>query len=227
MLVRDWMNRELVTVAADDSMETAALKMKAHDVRLLPVMIKKDVLVGVVSDRDLKRASASDATLLEVHELAYLLTQVKVKDIMTPHPVTVNWDFTVEEAAALMLSRQISGLPVIGPDDKLMGIITQNDVFRLLIALTGVGRRGMQFALEVADHPGALHAVEEAIRAHGGRIISILTSREGAGQGYRKVFVRAQEVKRAELAQLMATLGQAGRLLYLVDHLENRRQVFA
>ena len=226
MLVRDWMNRELVTVWADDSMETAALKMKAHDVRLLPVLVKQDVLVGVVSDRDLKRASASDATLLDVHELAYLLTQVKVKDIMTPRPVTIKWDFTVEEAAALMLSRKISGLPVIGADEKLMGVITQNDVFRLLIALTGVGRRGIQFALEVADHPGALQAVEEGIRNHGGRIVSILTTHEGATHACRKVFVRAQEVRRAELPQLLDTLGRAGRLLYMVDHLENRRQVF-
>jgi len=226
MLVRDWMNRELVTVWADDSMETAALKMKAHEVRLLPVLVKQDVLVGVVSYRDLKRASASDATLLDVHELAYLLTRVKVRDIMTPEPVTVTWDFTVEEAASLMLSRKISGLPVIGPDEKLMGVITQNDVFRLLIALTGVGRRGMQFALEVADHSGALQVVEEGIRAHGGRIVSILTTREGATQGYRKAFVRAQEVRRAELPQLLEALGRAGRLMYMVDHLENRRQIF-
>ena len=85
--------------------------------------MRKDKLVGILTDRDLKRASASDATLLDVHELNYLLTKVKVADIMSKNPITVPPDFTLEETASLLLHNKISGVPVMAADGKVIGII--------------------------------------------------------------------------------------------------------
>ena len=82
MLVKNWMSKNVITVDEKDSMQDAMKHLKEHDIRMLPVM-KKGKLVGIVTDRDLKKASASDATTLEIHELLYLLTKIKVKDIMT------------------------------------------------------------------------------------------------------------------------------------------------
>ncbi len=95
MLVKNWMSKNVITVDENDSMQDAMKYLKEHDIRMLPVM-KKGKVIGIVTDRDLKRASASDATTLEVHELLYLLTKIKVKDIMTRDVITVPPDYTVD-----------------------------------------------------------------------------------------------------------------------------------
>ena len=141
MLVKNWMSKEVITIDADDSMSNAMDLLKKHDIRMLPVM-KNGNLVGVVTDRDLKRASASDATTLEIHELLYILSKIKVKDVMTKEHITVSGDFTVEETAMLLLENKISGVPVVDEGGQVVGIITQNDLFRVLISLTGVDKRG-------------------------------------------------------------------------------------
>jgi acetoin utilization protein AcuB len=138
------MSKDVITVDVKDSMHDAMKHLKEHDIRMLPVM-KKGKLVGIITDRDLKRASASDATTLEIHELLYLLTRVKVKDIMTKDVITVPPDFTVEETAQVLQKNRISGTPVVDADGKLVGTITQTDLFRVLISLTGVGKGGIQF----------------------------------------------------------------------------------
>ena len=97
MLVRNWMNRKVIKVNADDYMLDATKAIKEHDIRMLPVT-KDGNLVGVITDRDLKRASASDATSLEVHELLYIIANIKIEEIMTRNPITVCYDHTVEEA---------------------------------------------------------------------------------------------------------------------------------
>ena len=100
MLVRNWMSKNVITIGEKDSMQQAATLMREHQVRMLPVL-RKDELVGVVSDTDLKRASASDATMLDIHELLYIISKIKVHDIMTRDPITVPDDYTVEETAQL------------------------------------------------------------------------------------------------------------------------------
>ena len=110
MLVKNWMSRNVVTIGVDNSMQDATGILKQHRFRMLPV-VKKGKLVGIITDRDLKRASASDATTLEIHELLYLLMEIKVKDIMTKNPISVPLEWTVEETAELLLNNKIQVLP--------------------------------------------------------------------------------------------------------------------
>lgn len=225
MLVKDWMSEDVISADANDSMQDAMKLLKQNNISMLPVM-KKGKLVGIVTDRDLKRASASDATTLEVHELLFLISKIKVQDIMTKDPVTIFFDFTVEEAAEVLLERRISGAPVVDPDGKVIGTITKGDLFRVLIALTGVGKRGIQFAFEVEDRPGSIRELADIIRRHGGRMVSILSTYEHVREGYRKVFIRMYGVERDQLPQLIKELGEKAKYLYLVDHRENRREIF-
>lgn len=225
MLVKNWMSRNVVTINEDDSMQDALKSMKQHNIRMMPVL-KNGRLVGVVTDRDLKRASASDATTLDVHELLYLISKIKVKNIMSKNPISVSPDLTVEETAEILLNNKISGTPVVDEKGEVVGTITQTDLFRVLIALTGVGKRGIQFAFQTEDRPGSIKELADIIRRYGGRMVSILSSYENVPEGYRKVYIRMHGVQRPQLASLKEELSKAAKLLYLVDHRENRREIF-
>ncbi len=225
MLVSNWMSKNVITVDVDDSMQDAMKLMKENDIRMLPVL-KKGKLVGVVTDRDLKRASASDATTLDVHELLYLVSKIKVRNIMTKNPITVPQNFTVEETAEVLLKHKISGAPVVDQNGQLVGTITQTDLFRVLISLTGVGKGGIQFAFQLEDRPGSIKEVADIIRLYGGRMVSILTSYDGVPEGYRKVFIRMHSIERARLQQLKEELSYKAALIYMVDHRENIREIF-
>jgi acetoin utilization protein AcuB len=225
MLVKNWMSKQTVTIDADGSMQDAMSLMKKHAIRMLPV-IKKGKLVGIITDRDLKRASASDATTLEIHELLYLLSNIKVRDLMTRDPITVPADFTVEETAEVLLKNKISGVPVVDESGKVIGTITQSDLFRMLIALTGVGNRGIQFAFKVEDRPGSIKEIADVVRDFGGRMVSILTSYENVADGYRKVYIRMRGIDRQKLGQLKDVLRQKAQVLYMVDHRMNNREIY-
>jgi len=226
MLVKNWMSKQTVTIDLDQSMQEAMALMKKHAIRMLPVL-KKGKLAGIVTDRDLKRASASDATTLEIHELLYLLSKIKVKDIMARDPITVPDDFTVEETAEVLLKNKISGAPVLDASGQVIGVITQSDIFRVLISLTGVGNRGIQFAFLIEDRPGSIKEVADIVREFGGRIASILTSYDNVESGFRKVYIRMHSIDRQKLGQLKDVLRQKARVLYMVDHRLNQREIYS
>ncbi len=225
MLVKNWMNTRFFTVSGEDSMADAIELMKKNSVQMLPVM-KGKKLVGVVTDRDLKRASASDATALQIHELLYLLSTLKIKKIMTRDPITVPFDLTVQEAAELLLHHKISGAPVVDHDGNLIGTIDKEVLFKVLISLTGIEKRGIDFAFRLEDRPGSIKEVADIIRKHGGRMASILTTYEGVPDGYRNVYIRMYNVNRPKLSQIKQELAAVATMLYMVDHRENRREIF-
>jgi len=226
MLVKNWMSKNVVTIDANDAMQDAMRVLKEHGIRMLPVM-KKGKLVGIVTDRDLKKASASDATTLDIHELLYLLTKIKVKDIMTRDPIAVPPDYTVEETAQVLQDSKISGAPVVDDYGQVVGIITQTDLFRVLISLTGIGNGGIQFGFQVEDKPGSIKEVADVIRAFGGRMVSILTSYDDVPNGYRKVYIRMHSIERSQLQKLKNILSEKAALLYVIDHLENNREIYS
>jgi acetoin utilization protein AcuB len=225
MLVMDWMSKEVIMVDADDSMQDAMKLLKDHDIKMLPVMAKQK-LVGIVTDRDLKRSSASDATTLEIHELLYLISNIKVKEIMTKNPITVPVDFTVEETAQVLLKNKISGAPVVDPKGNIVGTITKEDLFRAIISLTGVDQKGVQFALQSEDRPGSITELINIIREYDGRIMSILSSIEHAPEGFRRVYIRTYDIDRRCMENLKNALSKKAKILYWVDHRENKRMIY-
>lgn len=224
MLVQNWMSKSVVTIDVNDSMQDAIKQLKEHGIRMLPVM-KKGKLVGIVTDRDLKKASASNATMLEIHELLYLLTKIKAKDIMTKNPITVPPDYSTEETAQVLLESKISGVPVVNGGGQVVGTITQADLFRVLISLTGVGKGGIQFGFQIEDRPGSIKEVEDIIREYGGRMVSILTSYDDVPMGYRKVYIRMHSIERSKLQILKDKISEIAAFLYMIDQRENNREI--
>lgn len=132
-LVHDWMTREIVTITPGTTIPEAHQIMMNEEIRRLPVVGANGRLVGIVTLGDVRGAQPSPATSLSIWELNYLLSQLKVEKIMTPEPITIHEDATIGEAARVMLENRISGLPVVDNTGKLAGIITESDIFSMVV----------------------------------------------------------------------------------------------
>ena len=149
-----------------------------------------------------------------------------IKDIMSKKPITVLPDYTVEETAEILMANKISGVPVVDSNGRVQGVITHTDLFKVIISLTGIGKRGIQFAFCLEDRGGSILEVAQIIRQFGGRIVSILTSYEKAPEGYRNVYIRIYNIDRQQLETLKSALKEKAKLLYLVDHKNNTREIY-
>ncbi len=213
MPVKDLMSKKLITVDIDNSIMKASKLMKDNGIQHLPVL-KQGRLAGIVSDRDLKEASPSKATTLDIHELYYLLDKITVGKVMPTHLFTIAPTDTVEKAAAVMLKNKISALPVVNPEGGLEGIITKGDIFRAFVSISGIYQGELAMGFEVEDRPGSIKEVTDAIRDHGGRIASILTGYEWAPPGTRHVYIRAKDVRDDQ--KLQQELGSNVKVLYYI-----------
>lgn len=227
MLVVNWMSPKLVSVGCEDSLAQAMRLMKDNQIDHLPVLNKEKKLVGIVSDRDVKKASASETTGLEVHELSYLLSRVKVKDVMTESPVVVHIHDSIDEAALLMLEHKISALPVLDDQKKVVAMLTQTDLFRALVLLSGVIHKGFQFAVDLADEPGSIKKAADVIRKYGGKMVSIFTSYERVAQGRRRVYIRVKDIDAKSGEKIQQELAMLGALIYVLDSGEKKVDLLA
>lgn len=190
MYVKNWMSKNVVTVGVNDSLSVAINTLKRNRVRRLPVM-DDDKLVGIVSDRDLKEAAPSKVTSLDIWELHYLLSRINIKDIMKKDPITISPNSTIEKAAIIMHDNKIGGLPVVD-EGKLVGIITEQDIFEALINITGARKAGHRLTVSIPDEPGSVKELCDLMRNYDFKCISILTSHAGVEEGFRQVLIRFQ-----------------------------------
>lgn len=216
MIIKDWMTKDVITVDPETSMMRAAKVMKEKGIRRLPVVDEKGKVLGMLSDRDVKEASPSKATTLDVHELYYLLSEIKVKNIMTPNPITIRESETVVKCAAMMHDKKISGIPVLNDKDELVGIMTQNEVYRVLLSITGIYHGGIQMGLKLSDQRGTLKEVLDCLRGHKARVISVLTSYDKVEEGQRQVFIRIMDMDKSVLNELQKELGEKYDLMFWV-----------
>ena len=131
-LVKDWMTADVVTIAPDATLPDAHRLMSDHNIRRLPV-VQNNRLVGIVTRGDVRGAEPSDATSLSIWEINYLLAKLKVERIMTTNPLTTSPEATIESTAKIMLDHKVSGLPVVNNQGEVLGIITESDIFRLVV----------------------------------------------------------------------------------------------
>ena len=169
MLVGRRMSPDPKTIAPDISVAEATERMQRERVRRYPVLDKRGKLVGIVSLDDLLRSSPSAVTSLNVWEISYLLSQVKVKDVMTKQVITVTESTPLEEAAKIMLDRKIGGLPVMR-GAKLVGIITESDIFRTFAEMLGALEPGIRLTVLAPNFKGSLAQISGAITQRGGEI---------------------------------------------------------
>lgn len=170
MFVGDRMSRPVISVSPETPISDALVMFKKEHIRRAPVM-KDGKLVGIVSEKDLLNASPSSATTLSVWEMNYLISKVKVKNVMTKKVVTVNRDTPIEEAARIMADKKIGGLPVVD-GERVVGMITETDLFKVFLELMGARDKGVRVTATIEDKPGELAKVTRAIANAGGNFVS-------------------------------------------------------
>lgn len=226
MLVNDWMSAPAITVGVEDSMHKAANMMTEHKIGMLPVL-ENGNLVGIVTDRDLKQAAPSSVAVFEIKHILYHTARVTMEGIMTHDPITVRPDFTVEETAQTLLENNISGCPVLDHQDQIAGVITKNDIFRAMVSVSGIPKRGIQLGFLVEERSGSIKEITDIIREYHARLISVMTAYEKAPRGYRYLYIRAFNINRERLPDLMTTLRDKAKLLYMIDLRDGKRETYA
>ncbi len=172
MLVRERMTRNPVLCPPDLPVNEAFDTMKKERIRRIPVVDKNGRLVGIVSDKDLLHVSPSPATTLSAYEIPYLLSKVKVGDVMTKKVITVTEDTPLEDAARIMVDNKIGGLPVVNEGNAVAGIITETDIFKTFLELFGARRSGVRITMFVKNMRGELARVAQAVAEVGGDIVA-------------------------------------------------------
>lgn len=216
MLIRDWMTTAVISAKEDSSMLKVQKLMQEHGIKRIPVVDDEMKLIGIVSDRDIKEASPSKATTLDMHELTYLLSELKIKDIMTKEPVAVSPMDTIEQVALIMLEKKLTALPVVDWERKLIGIITEADIFKIFIEISGIRRGGIQFALELSEEPGTLPPVLDLIRENGGQLVSVLTGGYKDNDTMRDVYIRIRPMAEEEENKLIEKMKAFCKVVYWV-----------
>lgn len=176
MKVRRWMTEAVQTIDPDDLLETAAEKMKQGRFRRMPVVDHDGALVGILSERDIR-------------EHRGYLSLTRVNAAMTERPITIPADAPIETAAELFLEHKIGGLPVVSPEGKLVGILTETDLITGFFQGLGGGEQAstridFEFTSDKQTFAEAVLAVEKA----GGTILGLGTMRASPEQGHGRVF---------------------------------------
>jgi len=205
--MREKIQRNPVTIGPEASFYEARNLIHEKGVRHLPVVDKNNVLVGIVTDRDIREAAPSDATLLSVQELNYLLGKLKVSSFMTPKDklITITPDTIIEEAVQLMHDHKIGCLPVL-EGGKLYGLFTETDALDHLVDIFGFKQKGTRLTLALEDKPGTMLGILEIFKKHNVNIISIVTpSFMVEGKRIAAIRIRTEEYK-----DLITDLEKAG-----------------
>lgn len=198
------MTKNPVTIGPDMSVPDAQAIMRREKIHRLPVLDKSGKLVGIVTASDLIHASAAPATSLDIYELHYLISKLKVETVMTKKVVTVTEDLPIEEAARIMADNNISGLPVMR-GDVVVGIITESDLFKLFIELFGARHTGIRLTVLLPEKRGELAAVAGAISSLGGNIISLATF-DGEDPTNSYCTMKVEGLNRKELVDAVSPL---------------------
>jgi acetoin utilization protein AcuB len=199
MLVGERMTNLVLTVSPEESVQEALVSMRKEHIRRFPVVDKKGKLVGIVSESDLLNASPSEATSLSVWEISYLVSKITVERVMTKDVITVTEDTPIEEAARIMADKKIGALPVM-KGEKLVGIITETNLFRIFLELLGARCEGVRVSFIVKDVPGKFAEIATAVRDVGGNIVAFVKT-AGDAPGYGQITMKVQDVPLEKLSK--------------------------
>ena len=205
MLVGERMTHPVVHISPDMPIQDALQLMGKEKIRRMPV-VKGGELVGIVSDKDLLNASPSKATSLSIWELNYLLSKITVAEVMTKEVVTVSEDTPIEETARIMADNKIGGLPVM-KGGSVVGIITETDLFRVMLELMGAREFGLRATFLLEDKPGELAKVTSSLADKKANIIALGTFM-GDDQTTREVMMKVGGIDEATFKEI---LGQFAR----------------
>ncbi len=203
MFVKEHMTQNPVTITPDTSVPEALHIMRENNVRRLPILDRRGKLVGIVSDKALLHASPSPATSLAVWEITELHAKLKVESVMSRDVVTVPEDTLLEEAARIMVDSEVGGLPVMR-GDTLVGIITESDLFKVLLELLGGRRNGLRLTVSATGTKGTLAKIANAIFDIGGNIVGLGVSEiKDVRPNQWEIMLKVQDVHKDPLVQVV------------------------
>lgn len=207
MIIVDRMKKNPATASPDMSISDASAKMKAEKVHRLPVLDDSKHLVGVISEKDILLAAPSPASTLSTYEINYLLSRLKVKNIMSRNPVTITKETTIEEAVKLMVDNDLSCLPVMD-DGYLAGIVSKSDLFKILLEMLGAKRPGVRVEALVTDKVGVVAGLSEQFTAAGINIISLGTM-EGPTETKRILTFKLENATEEQVRKIMEPVSES------------------
>jgi len=196
MFVKNKMTANPITISPDQTIPDAHEIMTKNNIRRLPV-VKDGKLVGVVSNLDITRATPSMATSLSINELTYILAKTKISKVMTKNPITISPNALLEEAAILMRDNSVSFLPVV-ENGKLVGIITESDIFDSFIELLGFREKGTRLTIEVDDAPGIMSHLAGIFAIHGANITNVAVYHGTGGKSAIVVGINSYDTEEIE-----------------------------
>ncbi len=215
MLVGDRMSAPAQTIRQDMPFQDAVKLMREKGYRRLPVVNEQNELIGIISERDLLHAAPSPATSLSIWEMNYLLWKLKIEELMTRKVISVSPDMPIEEAAHLMVTNKIGGLPVVDDTNHVVGVITETDIFKTFVEMLGTGESGLRVTLEVPSEMGVLARLSKTIFDLGGNIVSVGSlDRDSASN--RHLLIKVRGVGKEELINALEEIG---------DHVIDAREV--
>ncbi|MCQ2573390.1 MAG: CBS and ACT domain-containing protein [Treponema sp.] len=205
MIIRDVMTKSPVTVSEDTTVTEAKAIMTKNNFSKLPVLDKSKRLIGIITKNDIQKASPSDATTLDMFELGYLLSKLTVGKYMTKKVITVDETEVIEEAARIMVDNNIGCIPVL-KDDVLVGIVTENDLFRLFTEIFGARQSGVRAVVSLPDKPGQLTNITNHIAELKGNLISVVT-RETKDKNFRRSTIKATDISLEQMDSILKNAG--------------------
>ena len=205
MIVKNRMTTEVITLDPDQTLLKAMTLIQQKRIRHLPV-VKAGKVVGIVTERDVRKAGASDSSSLSIFELNYLMDQIKVSSFMTKKVITVTPDEPIETAAKLIYDHKIGALPVVD-QNQLVGLITKSDILETFIEVLGINEPSVRVELELENRIGALADTTKIIKELGLYLVSLVTLPEEEGKKTRETVVRVSPTDEKKLKDFLRTVG--------------------
>ena len=214
MAVKDFMTKKVVYVSPDTTVAHATDKMREQGLRRLPVM-ENDKLVGLVTEGTMAEASPSKATSLSIYEMNYLLNKTLIRDIMIKNVVTVSQYASLEDAIYIMMKNNVGVLPVVD-NGQVYGIITDKDIYKAFLEISGYGEEGIRVALLAEDSVGTLLKVVDTIAKANLNIKRTVVATRASG----KTAIEIQLEGHTDLGALKANLQEDGIEVQAVEYTE-------
>jgi len=201
MIINRVMTKNPIFIHPDLNINEVRSLMDREKIGHLPVLDKKNDLIGLITRKDLVKAGPTAATSLDMYEISYLLSKMTAKDDMQKKVITVNENEVVEEAARIMADNDIGCLPVVR-GSLLVGIITDTDLFHVFLNAFGARHPGVRITCSVREKPGELARLAQAIAGRGGNIVALVTS-EGDDLSRRRLTIKVTGMGRADIETIM------------------------
>lgn len=202
MYVKNRMTKNPITIAANAPITDAVALMREKNLKRVPV-VEGDKVVGVLTQSDIQKVSPTKATSLSIFEINYLLSKLTVKEAMAKNAITIESDNLLEEAAVIMRKERIGTLPVT-ENGKLVGIITESDIFDAFIDLLGFKDVGSRIAVEVNDVPGVMAHIAGIYKSFNINISHIAVYKEN---GTSDIVIRSEAIETADLEKMLIENG--------------------